>query len=535
MRCIPATFVALLLAGSPAAAQSGRVVPAQTPRGNTDLSAEARSANADGRLAEAASRRDTVVIRALLSQKVDVNAPDAQGTPALHWAVRVDDLDLVRLLLSAGADAKLANRYGVTPLTLAVGNGNPAIIKTLLDAGADANAVDPAAETMLMIAARIGVTDAVRLLLDRGAVVDARDKTYQQTALMIAVRENHPDIVQMLIERGADVNAKTRTGATPQWVLPNSVPGFGHGIGIVRGGLPPRGSRQPIPGSLSPLLYAARDGRLEAAKLLIAAKANIEQTDANAITPLLMAIVNNRVDVARFLLDKGADIQATDWYGRTPLWAAVETRNMDVDNATFVNSIDREAILDVIKILLERGAKVNVRMKEVPPIRRAFLRITGSLSWVDFTGQTPFLTAALAADTTVMRLLLKYGADPNIGTFEGTTPLMAAAGVNWVYDQTYDEGPAARLEAVKLCHELGNDVNAVNTMGLTALMGAANRGSDDIIKFLVEKGATLDPKDKEGRTALTWAEGVFLATHPAKPKPSSIALIKSLMAPAAAP
>jgi len=469
------------------------------------------------------------------SAKADVNAPDAQGTPPLHWAVRLDDAAKVRSLLSAGADAKLANRYGVTPLTLAVTSGNPEIIKLLLDAGADPNAVDPAAETMLMIASRVGVLDAVRLLLDRGAAVDARDKTYQQTALMVAVRENHTPIVQLLIERGADVNAKTRTGNTPQWVLPNSVPGFGHGIGIVRGGLPPRGSRQPIPGSLSPLLYAARDGRLEAAKLLVAAKANIEQTDANAITPLIMAIVNNRIDVARFLIEQGANIQATDWYGRTPLWAAVETRNMDVDNATFVNSIDRAPFLSLIATLLERGATVNVRMKEVPPIRRAFLRVTGSLSWVDFTGQTPFLTAALAADLDVMRLLLKHGADPNIGTFEGTTPLMAAAGVNWVYDQTFDEGPAARLEAVKLCHELGNDVNAINSMGLTALMGAANRGSDDIIRFLVEKGAKLDTKDKEGRTAFSWAEGVFLATHPAKPKMSSMELIKGLVGPTAAP
>jgi ankyrin len=490
---------------------------------------------AASKLADAASRHDTAAVRALLSQKPDVNAPDVQGTPALHWAVQLDDIDLTRLLLTAGADAKLTNRYGVTPLTLAVTNGNPAIIGLLLEAGADANALDPAGETMLMIASRVGVVDAVRVLLDRGAVVDTRDKTYQQTALMIAVRENRTDIVKLLIDRGADVNAKTRTGATPGWVLPNSVPGFGHGIGIIRGGLPPRGSRQPIPGSLSPLLYAARDGRLEAAKLLVAAKASIELTDANAITPLLMAIVNNRVDVARFLIEKGADIQATDWYGRTPLWAAVETRNMDVDNATFANSIDREPMLDIIKTLLERGAKVNVRMKEVPPIRRAFLRVTGSLEWVDFTGQTPFLTASRAADLTVMRLLLKYGADPNIGTFEGTTPLMAAAGVNWVYDQTFDEGPAARLEAVKLCHELGNDVNAVNSMGLTAMMGAANRGSDDIIRFLVEKGAKLDLKDKEGRTAMSWAEGVFLATHPAKPKPSSIALLKSLSGPSAAP
>ena len=201
---------------------------------------------------------------------------------------------------------------------------------------------------------------------------------------------------------------------------------------------------------------------------------------------------------------------------------------MDVDNATFENGVDREPALDLIKALLDRGADPNTRMKETPPIRRQMLRVTGSLSWVDFTGQTPFLTASLSGDLTVMRLLLQHGADPKIPTFGGTTALMSAAGINWVVDQTYDEGPRALLDAVKLCVELGMDVNAVNSMGLTAVHGAANRGSDDIIKFLVEKGARLDVKDKEGRTPLTWAEGVFLATHPAKPKPSSITLIKQL-------
>jgi ankyrin repeat protein len=491
--------------------------------------AGATAAAADTRLAEAVGAGDVTVVRALLAQKVDVNAPDALGTPPLHAAVRLDNADMARLLLAAGADAKLPNRYGVTPLTLATTNGSPAMMQMLLDAGADPNAVDPAGETMLMIAARVGVLEAVQLLIDRGAVVDARDATYQQTALMVSVREDHPAIVKTLIDQGADVNARTRTGQTPSWVLPNSVPGFGHGVGIVRGGLPPRGSRQPIPGSLTPLLYAARDGRLEIARLLVAAKADVNQTDANGITPLISAIVNNRVDVARFLIDNGADIHAADWYGRTPLWAAVETRNMDVDNASFVNSIDREPLLELIKVLLAKGVDPNVRTKEVPPIRRAFLRVTGSLEWVDFTGMTPFLYAARAGDVTVMRLLLEHKADPHIPTFAGTTPLMAAAGINWVFDQAFDEGPEKLLEAVKLCYELGMDVNAVNSMGLTALMGAANRGSDEIIRFLVEKGARLDPKDKEGRTALTWAEGVFLATHPAKPKPTSIALLKTLM------
>src|SRR5712691_2478307 len=486
------------------------------------------AAAGDSRLAEAAMKRDGPAVRALLGQKVDVNAPGKDGTPALHWAVRSDDLATVRLLMAAGADAKLANRYGVTPLFLACSNGNAAMIKLLLDAGADPNASDPTGETSLMTAARVGTLDAVKVLLDRGATLAATDPTFRQTALMVAVRENHPDVVTLLVERGAQVNAKTRTGETPPWILPNSVPGFGHGVGIVRGGLPDRGLRTPIPGALSPLLYAARDGRLDIVQTLVAAKADVNQVDANGITPLIEAIANNHVNVARFLIDHGADIQASDWYGRTPLWAAVETRNQDFDANTQENSIDRAPFLGLINVLIERGADLNVRTKEVPPFKRHFLKGTGSLSWVDFTGQTPFLSAALSGDVTVMRLLLASGADPKIPTVEGPTALMAAAGVNWVFYQTYDEGPKALLEAVQLCYELGMDVNAVNSMGLTALHGAANRGSDDIIRFLVEKGAKLDVKDKEGRTPLTWAEGVFLATHPAKPKPSSIELLKSL-------
>ena len=191
---------------------------------------------------------------------------------------------------------------------------------------------------------------------------------------MMAVRENHPDVVRLLVDRHADVNAKTRTGRTPPWVLPNSVPGFGHGIGIVRGGLPERGSRYLIPGGLTPLLYAARDGRLESARILVAAGANLKETDPNGITPLLMAIANDHMDVARFAIDKGADVNVVDWYGRTPLWAAVETRNMDVDNGNFENGVDREAALELIKVLLDKGADPNTRMKETPPIRRQMLQ-----------------------------------------------------------------------------------------------------------------------------------------------------------------
>jgi ankyrin repeat protein len=177
-------------------------------------------------------------------------------------------------------------------------------------------------------------------------------------------------------------------------------------------------------------------------------------------------------------------------------------------------------------VLIERGANVNARTREWPHNRSGF---TSDLSWVDMTGQTPFVRAALAGDTTVMRLLLAHGADPNIATFEGTTALMAAAGVNWTVAQTYTESPQALLDAIQICLDHGADVNAVNSMGVTAMIGAANRGSNDIIRFLHSKGARLDAVDKQGRSPLRWAEGVFLATTGAEVKPETIAVLQELI------
>jgi ankyrin repeat protein len=494
------------------------------------LLSPAVQAATDTRLADAAQKRDIAAVRTLLSQKVDPNAPGRDGTPALLWIVRVDDVETASLLVKAGADVKLANRQGLTPLALAASNGSAAMLKVLLDAGADVNAFDPANETPLMATARVGNLDAVRVVLERGATIEATDPQFEQTALMVAVRENHPQVVKLLVELGANVNARTRIGITPPFVLPNSVPGFGHGIGIVRGGSPDRGRRAPTPGGMSPLQYAARDGRLETVKILLGSGAEINQVEANDITPLITAITNNHPDVATYLIEQGADVKKVDWYGRTALFAAVETRNMDTDNGPpFENGITRAPFLPLIQLLLDKGADPNARTLEQLPIRQQFLRVTGTLEWVDFTGMTPFIYAARSGDVDAMRLLLKGGADPKLETFRGTNALMAAAGVNWVFNQTYWEGAAKNLEAVALCFELGlTDVNQQNSMGVTALMGAANRGSDDIIRFLVSKGARLDIKDAEGRTAMTWAEGVFLATNPAQAKPSSIELLGSL-------
>jgi ankyrin repeat protein len=385
---------------------------------------------------------------------------------------------------------------------------------------------------MLMAAVRGGSADAVAALLKHGAEVDTPEPHFQQTALMIAVREDHPDIVKLLIDHKADVNAQTRLGDVPKFRLPSSNRGS-HGTGIVRGGWPARGMRNPASGLMTPLLYAARDGHLKSAEMLVAAGADIERPEANELTPLVMAITNGNFDVAQFLIEHNAKINAADFYGQTPLWAAIDVRDLNVDGNTRDNHVDREAAFKLIQTLLDKGADPNARVKEVPPGRR-WLTPLGSLEWVDFTGQTPFIRAAVSGDVEVMKLLLKYHADPNLMTNSNTTALMAAAGINWVVNQTYDEGPDKLLEAVKMCVELGQDVNAVNTMGLAAIHGAANRGSDKIIEYLVSKGARLDVADKEGRTPLTWAQGVFLASVTAEPKPSTIALIKRLTGEASA-
>jgi ankyrin repeat protein len=487
-------------------------------------------AGAAGELAEASMRGDTARMESLLKAGADPDVAGYFGTPPLHWRVAVDDLPWARRLLQAGADAGAPTERGITPLALAIANGNDEMVELLLQAGASATATGTDGETLLMRAAEAGVVRVVRLLLQHGAMVDAQETRFGQTALMYAARAGHADIVATLLEHGAQPGLATVVGPAPRFIAPNSQAGFGFGVGIIRGGVPAdRGRREARPGGLTALHYAARQNHPEVAKLLLAAGADVNAREANDITPLLMAVSNDSVATAHLLLERGGNVNARDWYGRTPLWEAVNVRNLYVHNATFRNGIDRAPVLELIRALLAAGADVNARTKETPPFRNHLLEITGSLEWVDFTGQTPFLTAALAGDVTVMKLLLVHGADPLINTFQGTSPLMAAAGVNWVVAQTFTEGPQQLLEAVKLCHELGMDVNQANSMGITALHGAANRGSDDIIRFLVEKGADPAARDNEGRSALDWAKGVFLATHPPEAKPSSVALITSLL------
>lgn len=472
-------------------------------------------------------------VRQLLKTGVDVNSRLNDGSTALHWAVLRDQQDAVAELLKAGAEPVALNRNGISPLFLAVQNGNEKIAAMLLDAGADPNTLSENGETILMTAAHTGKPEVVSLLLAEGALVDARDPDFQQTALMIAVREGHADVVDMLIRHGAKVDARTRVGQTPVFLPPCKGTGCGsEGVGINRSGVPHRGERFEAKGGMTPLLYAARDGQTAAARLLLENGADLEIAEANDITPLLMALLNNQLDVANLLLDHGAAINVADFYGRTPLFATVDYRNLDMnsdlEDDPQDNGIDRDPILPTIRRLLDMGADVNARTKEWPPEKK-WLYSLNDVSWVDMTGQTPFIRASAAGDVPVMEMLLAYGADPHITTFEGTTALMAAAGVNWTVAQTYTVSEDALLDAVKMNIALGADVNAANSMGLTPLLGAANRGANSIIRHLVHEGARLDVTDAVGRTPLRWAEGVFLAAVGAEQKPETIALLEALM------
>ena len=358
------------------------------------------AAAGDVRLAEASKRGDRAAVQTLLKQGLNENAVNAalpDGTTALHWAVRTDDVEIAEMLIRAGAKVAAADRYGVTPLSLSSLNGNAGMIEILIRAGADPNLANPYGETALMTAARTGSVEAVKILLDHGATVDAKESVHGQTALMWAVVENHPEVVRLLHERGANINA-TSSVLVPPPIRADRV-GQAAGAGITR-----QKAQSAPQGRVTPLLYASRDGNLEMVKLFLQLGANVKASDANGTSTLVIALINGHVGTARFLLENGADPNAADGYGRAALFTAVDLRNLGARGTR--ESTD---LVDLIEQLLVRGAKPNAQTTGVVPVR-GWQQLDGS--WVNFTGQTPFLRAALSGDVTLMRLLLKYNAIP---------------------------------------------------------------------------------------------------------------------------
>src|ERR1700733_1920146 len=468
---------------------------------------------ADVRLADAVQNQDIASVRSLLAQHVDVNAPQPDGMTALLWAAHNDDLDTAKLLIQAGANATAVNRYGVSALTEAATNGDAPLLEVLLKAGADANSALPEGDTALMFASRAGNPAAVKVLLDHGAQINATDNWHGETALTWAAGENHPDVIRMLIEHGADMNAPTRHLEWPEMKKdPAQVM-----------------SKYPS-GGLTPLMEAARQNAYQAAEALLQAGANPNLRDPNKLSAMLIAITNVHWDLANLLLEHGADPNDGS------LEEAVEVRNAVILRPAS-NRPDNLGVMDLINALLAHGAKPDSTLPGPIPDKKAL----GGGSPVA-ADATPLFRAAKAGDLAVMRLLIDKGADPAHALKDGSIPLMAAAGIGDKAfmadadknDPTEDE----RLQAVQLCLDHGADVNAVETTdagGSTALHIAAGKGFDRIVQILIDHGAKLDIKDKQGRTALDVANGV--SHGPAMGPPpmvheSTVALLRKFMKPA---
>jgi uncharacterized protein len=444
-----------------------------------------------GTVVDAVKDGDRAGAIALLRQHVDVNAAEPDGTTALHWAARQDDRELADLLIKAGANVKAANRYGVTALYLACVNGSAPMIAKLLEAGADSNAATTEGETALMTVARTGNVEAAKVLLAHGADVNSKEQWRQQTPLMWAVAESHPEMAQELITHGADVNARQVTWNWERQVTKE-----------------PREKWLPL-GGLTPLLFAARQGCVDCGRVLLKAHADINAADPNNISPMVMALINGHYDFAAFLLDQGADPNIADDTGRTPLYAAVDDHTMPDSNLPSPREIDNQLTsMDVIQRLLAHGANVNAQLKKQTPYRT---KIDRGADTMLTTGTTPLLRAAKAGDAAAIQVLLAKGGDPKIPTKFGITPVMAAAGLGTKEEDTTGrkKTEAEAIAAIKLCLDAGADVNAIDNQGDTALHGAAQKGSDQVVQFLADHGAKLDVKDKKGRTPLDAANGLM--------------------------
>jgi len=528
---------------------------------------------ASSAIADAAEHGDVATVKKLIAEHVDVNLPQADGGTALHWAVYRGDKSMVDLLIAAGANVKIANREGATPMWLASVSGDPAILSALITAGADPNEKLPLGRTPLMIAARTGNVDALKVLVDHGAEVNAKETARGTTPIMWAADEAHAPAVKFLIEHGADINARSNPasrGRGPalgkandprkQVAAQGAAVAAGQAldlaqlreaearasaaaaaaaakddddqaaIGFARNRVPPNDG-----GQLTPLIYAARADDLESVKVLLAAGVDINQTSGYGWSPLLVATQNRYYKLGAYLLEHGADPNLANKGGWMPLYLATDNRNIESGDYP-VRQPDMDH-LEFIKLLLDKGANVNARVKDSTETRTVFTN-----QWLDENGATAFLRASQSGDVELMKLLLAHGADPKIPTALGVTALQVAAGIGWVEGITYEWSPKATLEAVKMLVDLGLDVNAQADTGRTALHGAAHKGRADVIQVLADHGAKLDIRDfgntdnRGGKLAVhTWepvdyADGlVRVGVQSAIPHPEAGLLLRKLM------
>jgi len=560
------------------------------------------AASGDTRVADLAMQGDRNGVRALLKDGADVNAAQGDGMTALHWAARRGDAELAKMLVYAGANVKATTRLGgYTPLYLAGEGGHTAAIDVLLQAGADVNARTSSGAQALMAAAQSGNASAVTLLVERGADVNAKEASRGETALMFAAASGRVDAMRVLLAHGADVKATSKVVDVTAQTSPEEeaflqaqaaraagagapagagadAGAAGGGRGAGRGAFGGRfglgGARGPdIPGvtrqfrgaelvkaqgGLTPLLFAIRQGHVDAARTLVAAGADINQPSAGDRTsPLLMAVINGHFDLATEMLDKGASPTLASENGATPLYAVLncvwapkalypQPRAYTQQNTTH---------LELMQALLDRGADPNARLRR----KVWYSGYNFDLSGVDEIGATPFWRAAYASDIDAMKLLVAYGADPSIPTMKpagrprtgdaigretiedvsgvppvptggpGVPPLLAAAGVGYgegFAANSHRFAPGGMLAAVRyLIEELHVDPNVRDHEGNSALHDAAARGDNPMIEYLIAKGANPMAVNREGNTVLDMANGPVQRTQPF---PETIALLEKL-------
>lgn len=443
-------------------------------------------------LLESVRSGDHFTASELVKEGADVNAAESNGTMPLHWAVHHGNLELVKQLLKAGADVNAANNYGATPISEAAVLGDLAMMKALLDAGAYPDSRNPDGQTPLMVVARSNHVETAKLLLKHGADVNATEQWKGQNAVIWAAAQSQPEMLKLLLEAGGDPNSRSMINPRERQISQER-----------------RFQWRPA-GGMTALVYAAREGCLECAQLLVEAGADIDAGDAENVTPLLVAVINMRFDTAKYLVEAGANVNKWSFRGENPIYSAVDVNTLPHGGYPDRPSMDQTSSLDMIRILLEAGANPNLQLK-LQPMYRHIKDDRGADRMLNI-GATPLLRAAKGHDLAAIELLLKHGAHPNLPNRDGTTPLMAAAGVSASSIDTRGDyaTPLAAANAKRTLEVLltnGADLSLRDASGKTALHGAASWGWNEAVEYLVSQGADLMAKDNGDLTPLDVALG----------------------------